>query len=88
MLCDIKDVIVWFPFQAKPRAVDVSIDKESSLVKTEKKGLIILEDAMERNRKNPRYIYFISMVIGFILLLALIGNIISVLLPIKTWTRW
>lgn len=67
--------------QDTSRAVDsdTSIDKESSMVKTEKKSWFITEEAMERNRNNPRYIYLMRMIIGFILLLALISNIISVL---------
>ncbi|VYS61508.1 unnamed protein product [Arabidopsis thaliana] len=60
--------------QEIPRAVDASMNNESSLVKTEKKGLFIVEDAMERNRKKPRFIYLMKMIIG---------NIISVLLPVK-----
>ncbi|KAG7557978.1 NAC domain superfamily [Arabidopsis suecica] len=50
--------------QETPRAVDASINNESSLVKTEKKGLFIVEDAMEKSRKAPRFIYL--MIIGFI----------------------
>jgi len=67
--------------QDTSRAVDsdTSIDKESSMVKTEKKSWFITEEAMERHRKNPRYIYLMRMIIGFILLLALMSNIISVL---------
>jgi hypothetical protein len=60
--------------QEIPRAVDAPMNNESSLVKTEKKGLFIVEDAMERNRKKPRFIYLMKMIIG---------NIISVLLPVK-----
>ncbi|XP_010422710.1 PREDICTED: NAC domain-containing protein 69 [Camelina sativa] len=66
--------------QDTSRASGASKDKKSYMVKTEKTGcFIITEEAMERNRKTPRYIYLVRMIIGFILLLALIGNIISVL---------
>ncbi|KAG7557976.1 NAC domain [Arabidopsis suecica] len=72
--------------QDTSRAVDsdTSIDKASSMMKTEKKSWFIREEPMERNRKNPRYIYLMRMIIGIILLVALIGNIISVLLTVKT----
>ncbi|XP_010456147.1 PREDICTED: NAC domain-containing protein 69 [Camelina sativa] len=65
--------------QDTSRASGASIDKKSYMVKTEKTGWFITEEAMERNWKTPRYIYLVRMIIGFILLLALIGNIISVL---------
>ncbi|KAG7557979.1 NAC domain superfamily [Arabidopsis suecica] len=48
------------------------------MVKTEKKGLLITQEATERKRDSPPYIYLINMIIGFILLLALINNIILV----------
>ncbi|CAH8337253.1 unnamed protein product [Eruca vesicaria subsp. sativa] len=56
-----------------------------SMVKTEKKGWFITEEAMDRrNRKNPRLIYLMNIIIGFILLMAVIGNIKSVLLSANT----
>ncbi|CAA7013060.1 unnamed protein product [Microthlaspi erraticum] len=61
-----------------------AIDKELSMVKTEKKGWFIVEEAMQRKGKTPRYMYLMNMIIGFILLVALIGNFISVLLSLKT----
>ncbi|EFH49147.1 hypothetical protein ARALYDRAFT_352687 [Arabidopsis lyrata subsp. lyrata] len=48
------------------------------MVKTEKKGLFITKEAMERKRENSPYIYLINMIIGFVLFLALINDIISV----------
>ncbi|XP_010428489.1 PREDICTED: NAC domain-containing protein 69-like [Camelina sativa] len=65
--------------QDTSRASGAFIDKKSYMVKTEKKGWFITEEAMERNRNIPRYVYLVRMIIGFIILLALIGNIISVL---------
>ncbi|EOA20193.1 hypothetical protein CARUB_v10000489mg [Capsella rubella] len=55
--------------QGTPKAIDVPI------MKTEKKGWFITEEAMERNHKMK--------IIGFILLLALIGMITSALLNVK-----
>ncbi|KAJ0229925.1 NAC domain-containing protein 69 [Hirschfeldia incana] len=57
---------------------DASLDKKalSSIVKTEKKCWFITEKAMQRNHKNPPYIYLMNMIIGLILLVAVIGNII------------
>ncbi|CAL9232737.1 unnamed protein product [Arabidopsis halleri] len=54
------------------------------MVNTEKKGLLITEEAIERKRENLPYIYLINMIIGFIILLALINNIISVLKSINS----
>ncbi|KAG2312424.1 hypothetical protein Bca52824_023981 [Brassica carinata] len=64
---------------------DASLDNKalSSMVKTEKKGWFITEEAMQRNHKNPPYIYLMNMIIGLILLVAVIGNIISVLLSLR-----
>lgn len=81
---------MWFPFQVKEvksTATDASNDKKSSspMVKREKKGWLITEDAMERkNRKNPQYIFVMNMIISFIILVAVIGNIICVLQRVKT----
>nr|VDD27729.1 unnamed protein product [Brassica oleracea] len=78
-----------FPFQVKEgesKGVNASVDKKSSssMVKTEKKGWFITEEAMDRrNRKNPPYIYLMNMIIGFILLVAVIDNIMSILLSVK-----
>nr|VDC58171.1 unnamed protein product [Brassica rapa] len=74
--------------EGKSKAVNASVDKKkssSSMVKTEKKGWFITEEAMDRrNRKKPRYIYLMNMIIGLILLVAVIGNITSVSLSVKT----
>ena len=56
---------------------DASMDKTlSPIMKTEKKGWFITEEAIQRNHKNAPYIYFMNMIIGLILLVAVIGNII------------
>ncbi|CAN7042213.1 hypothetical protein IGI04_006881 [Brassica rapa subsp. trilocularis] len=57
---------------------DASMDKKalSPILKTEKKGWFITEEAIQRNHKNAPYIYFMNMIIGLILLVAVIGNII------------
>ncbi|KAG2279002.1 hypothetical protein Bca4012_040675 [Brassica carinata] len=72
----------------RSKAVNASVDKKkssSSMVKTEKKGWFITEEAMDRgNRKKPRYIYLMNMIIGLILLVAVIGNITSLSLSVKT----
>ncbi|XP_023637654.1 NAC domain-containing protein 69 [Capsella rubella] len=67
--------------QDSSRAAYAPVHKESSSMVKPEKVWFITEKAMEVNRKkSPRSIYFMRMVIGFILLLAVIGNIISVLL--------
>uniref|UniRef100_A0A1J3GPB3 NAC domain-containing protein 69 n=1 Tax=Noccaea caerulescens TaxID=107243 RepID=A0A1J3GPB3_NOCCA len=73
--------------EVKSKAAVAAIDKESSMVKAEKKGWFITEEAMQRKGKTPRYSYLMNMVIGFILLVALIGNFISVLRSVKTRSR-
>ncbi|CAH8306505.1 unnamed protein product [Eruca vesicaria subsp. sativa] len=75
--------------EGKSKGVEASMDKKklslSSKVKTEEKGWFITEGALDRrNRKSPRCIYIMNMIIGFILLVAVIGNIVSVLLSVKT----
>ncbi|ESQ37805.1 hypothetical protein EUTSA_v10028684mg [Eutrema salsugineum] len=56
--------------EGKSKAVDASIDK-----KTEKKCWFIVEEAMQRKgKKTPRFIYLVNMILGFILLVALIGT--------------
>lgn len=78
-----------FPFQVKEgkskATDDASLDKKalSSMVKTEKKGWFITEEAMQRNHKTPQYIYLMNMIIGVILFVAVIVNIISVLLSLR-----
>ncbi|KFK30696.1 hypothetical protein AALP_AA6G015600 [Arabis alpina] len=52
----------------------VSASKESSIAKTEKKGLFITEEAIQRKGNNPRYIYLMNMIIGFILLVPLLAT--------------
>lgn len=72
--------------EGESKGVNASVDKKSSssMVKTEKKGWFITEEAMDRrNRKNPPYIYLMNMIIGFILLVAVIDNIMSILLSVK-----
>lgn len=79
------------PFQMKEgrsKAIVASIEEESSMVKTEKNIWFITEEAMKRNCKNPPYTYLMNLIIGFILLLALIGDIIFDLLNVKTWACW
>lgn len=81
---------MWFPFQvkeSKSEVINASMEKKSSssLSKTEKMGWFITEEAMDRrNCKNPPYIYLMNMFIGFILLVAVIGNIMSILLSVKS----
>ncbi|KAF8053331.1 hypothetical protein N665_1430s0008 [Sinapis alba] len=77
--------------EGKFKAVDASKDKKSSspMMKTEKKKssspMVKTEKKKgRRNRKNPRYIYLMNMIISFILLVAVIGNITSVSLSFKT----
>ncbi|KAG2330960.1 hypothetical protein Bca52824_002140 [Brassica carinata] len=74
--------------EGKSKVINASMEKKSSsslsTMKTEKMGWFITEEAMDRrNRKNPPYIYLMNMIIGFILLVAVIGNIMSILLSVK-----
>ncbi|XP_013614048.1 PREDICTED: NAC domain-containing protein 69-like isoform X2 [Brassica oleracea var. oleracea] len=64
--------------KSKANDDDASMDKKalSPIMKTEKKGWFITEEAIQRNHKNAPYIYFMNMIIGLILLVAVIGNII------------
>ncbi|CAH8335168.1 unnamed protein product [Eruca vesicaria subsp. sativa] len=73
--------------ECKSKAVDASMDKKSSssMVKTEKKGWFNTEEAMDKtNFKNTQYIYLMNMIIVFIFLVAVVGNIMSGLLSVKT----
>ncbi|KAJ4876653.1 NAC domain-containing protein 69 [Raphanus sativus] len=75
--------------ESKSRIINASMEKKSSaslsMLKTEKMGWFITEEPVDRRtRKNPPYIYLMNMIIGFILLMAVISNIISVLLSVKT----
>ncbi|CAH2072098.1 unnamed protein product [Thlaspi arvense] len=77
-----KDLIIPSKTEVKQgKAVDAAIYKESYMVKTEKKGWFLVEEAMQRIA--PRCVYLMNMIVGFILLVALIGNIVSVLLNVK-----
>ncbi|KAJ0265148.1 NAC domain-containing protein [Hirschfeldia incana] len=74
--------------EGKSKVISASMEKKSSsslsMMKTEKMGWFITEEAMDRrNRKNPPYIYLMNMIIGFILLVAVISKIMSILGSVK-----
>ncbi|KAL1215935.1 NAC domain-containing protein 69 [Cardamine amara subsp. amara] len=64
--------------QLTRRTIPSKQEVKQGMVKTENKNWFITEEAMERNCKNPQYIYLMNFIIGFILLVALIGNILPV----------
>ncbi|KAF8053332.1 hypothetical protein N665_1430s0009 [Sinapis alba] len=75
--------------ESKSKVINASMEKKSSsslsIMKTEKMGWFITEEAMDRrNCKNPPYMYLMNMFIGFILFVAVIGNIMSILLSVKS----